>query len=114
MFCKKCGTKINFETRFCPNCGEAMWLDNTKNPVNLSSTPKPLNTMCVIGFVTSIISLFLNFWGIIGIIATILSVVGLVNYSEKENRGKGLAIAGIIIGISSILFAFITIILFTL
>jgi hypothetical protein len=63
------------------------------------------NTFAMTGFVLALVSLFLNFWGIMGILATVFSAIGLSKISVTKEKGKGLAIAGLVIGIFSILYA---------
>lgn len=62
------------------------------------------NGLAIAGFVVSLVSLFINFAGIVGLIATILSAVGLAKSKELNGKGKGLAIAGLIIGIIGIVY----------
>lgn len=69
------------------------------------------NIMCIIGFAMSMVSLFLNFLGLVSIAGTILSIVGVVQCGKSNEKGKGFAIAGIIIGIISILLYVIVIVL---
>ena len=73
-----------------------------------------INSLALAGFITSIISLFLNFWGIVGIVGVVLSSVGLAQINSKKERGSGLAISGIMIGVFSILYAFYIIVSFTM
>ena len=42
--------------------------------------------------------------GIVGLVATVLSAVGLAQVKSKNGKGKGFAIAGLIIGIISIIY----------
>ena len=60
------------------------------------------NGLATAGFVVSICSLILNFYGIVGLIGAILSGIGLSKV-KTIGKGKGLAIAGLIIGIISII-----------
>ena len=71
-----------------------------KNENNATSATS--NGLATAGFVVAIVSLFINFAGIVGLVATILSAIGLSKV-KTTGKGKGLAIAGIIIGIISIL-----------
>lgn len=73
-----------------------------------------INSLALAGFITSIISLFLNFWGIVGIVGVVLSSVGLAQINSKKEHGSGLAISGIMIGVFSILYAFYIIVSFTM
>lgn len=115
MICASCRKKIPDGTRLCPECGAAQRgttpspASNTRNytnPVNRSAVQeKSYNKMCIIGLVISGISLFLNFWGIVGIAGTIVSVLGLINCKQTNEKGKVLAIVGIVIGAFSICYA---------
>ena len=73
-----------------------------------------INSLALAGFITSIISLFLNFWGIVGIVGVVLSSVGLAQINSNKERGSGFAISGIMIGVFSILYAFYIIVSFTM
>lgn len=64
-----------------------------------------MNGLAVAGFVVSLVSLLLNFWGTVGLVGAVLSGVGLSQVGHMQQRGKGLAIAGLVIGIFSILWA---------
>lgn len=61
------------------------------------------NALALAGFITALCSLLINLGGIVGLVATILSAVGLSQVKEK-GKGKGFAIAGLIIGIISIVY----------
>ena len=114
MFCKKCGKEISDGSTFCSECGAAQQgttpppasnTGNYANPVNQAVVKKaPYNMMCIIGLVISGISLLLNFFGLVGIAGTIVSVIGLISCKQKNENGKILAIIGIIIGVYSILY----------
>ena len=62
------------------------------------------NKFAFIGFIVSLISLFLTLGGILPIAGIILSCLGRLEIVEKGGEGKGLATAGIIMGIISLLF----------
>ena len=61
------------------------------------------NGFAIAGFIVSLCSLIINFGGIVGLVGTILSGVGLAHVKTK-GKGKGFAIAGLIIGIISIVY----------
>ena len=63
---------------------------------------KEKNNLALAGFIVSIVSLFINFCGVVGLVAAILSGLGLGK--SKEKGGKGLAVAGLIIGIISVIY----------
>lgn len=63
----------------------------------------------IAGFVLGLISLFLNFFGIVGIIAIVFSAIGLSQLSRTNQKGKVLAIIGLVSGIVSVIYTFIII-----
>ncbi len=103
-FCPNCGKEVNENAVICVNCGVAL------NNQNIVDETNKTNSLAVAGFVTSIVSLIINLWGLVGLISLILSVIGLVQISNKQEKGKGLAIAGTIIGFISIIYAAVVII----
>jgi hypothetical protein len=93
MFCERCGKELSEESLYCGNCGASL---KTKEKTN--------NTLSIIGFVVGIISLFLNFWGLVGIAAVIISSMGLIQVNKSGEKGKALAMSGVIIGAFSIIY----------
>lgn len=120
MFCTNCGKEIQEGFAFCPECG-ATQQRVTPPDINVSGYSKtasqsvvqkaPYNTMCITGLVISVISLLLNFGGLVGIAGTIVSVIGLLSCKKENENGKALAIIGIIIGAFSILYGFFTLLI---
>ena len=98
MFCKHCGNELNEDVLFCDKCGA--------KKTSEGETPQT-NIFALIGVIIAGISIFLNFWGIVGIAAVIISSIGLVQINKNQEKGKNLAIIGISIGAFSILYAFI-------
>ena len=105
-FCSNCGKEIKGNVNFCPECGKAVNPVVEETPVQTTNTTttEKTNALAVSGFVVALVSLLLNFWGIVGIIATVLSGVGLSQTGPGKDKGRGLAIAGLSIGIFSILY----------
>lgn len=56
----------------------------------------------IVGFVLGLISWFLNFFGIVGIIAIVFSAIGLSQLSRTHQKGKALAIIGLVSGIANV------------
>lgn len=120
MFCCKCGKEINGEAAYCPQCGASQSLvtpppvvdEKKESGIGNSATVQnaPYNTMCIIGLVVSGISLLLNFWGLVGIAGTVLSVLGLSSCKQKKENGKILAIIGIVIGVFSIFYGMLVLV----
>lgn len=108
MYCKKCGAKMSEGETFCSNCGynNSSSSEETSESQNIvpSVTKVKNNTMAILGLVISGISLLLNFWGLVGIAGTIVSVIGLIECNNKKENGRVLAIVGICIGGYSILY----------
>ena len=126
MFCTKCGVQSsNPSQQFCGSCGAQMssipapaqnwgtpapaqnWSQqypNQQQQTGYSNAPK-MNNFALIGFVLSVTYCAST-------VGFILSIVGLVqiNKDPYNQKGKGLAIAGIVLGaigmIISILFGF--------
>ena len=115
MYCSGCGKEIEEEVQYCPHCGKNLRVQPSETAVE-QQAEKPrqnkeikINTLSIIGFVISLISLFLNFFGIVGIGAVIVSVIALMQIKEKNENGKGFALTGVIVGSVSVLYAFIII-----
>ena len=112
MFCAKCGAPLNGAS-FCASCGTAA-IQTSAAPVQPVPTnyqapnqapypapygaPAPTNGLAVGGFVTSLICL--------GPVGFVLSAIALnqIKKSPTPQGGKGLAIAGVVIGGLSILY----------
>ena len=101
MFCAKCGAPLNGAT-FCAACGTS---NNVTAGVPIQPTPgayqqpygapvaPPTNGLAVGGFVTSLL-------GCTALLGFILSLVALtqIKNSPTPQGGRGLAVAGVIIG----------------
>ncbi len=98
MFCENCGSKLDENLNFCSKCG------SKPSPIK---TQEKYNTLSIIGVVVACISLLLNFWGVVGIGAVVLSSLGLIQVKETGEKGKRMAIGGIVIGSFSIIYAFV-------
>lgn len=140
-FCKHCGAQIEDTIAFCPNCGTNVSDDavSSSAPEPQYSAYQPeqpvqpaqyqpyqdyqnpgiypeakLNGLAVAGFVVSLVSLF--FCGISSIVGLILSIIGMTQIKNSikagvPQRGNGLAIAGLVIGIIGTVFILIYIIM---
>ena len=113
MFCVHCGKEIPEGSTFCPECGKSQQesadtVEETRitQPASTPLKKAKYNTLCIVGIVVGIISWFLNFWGITGIAAVVISVLGLANCKQKNENGRILAILGIVSGGFNILYAY--------
>lgn len=111
MFCAKCGTQVEEGSKFCQKCG---------TPVGQAVTPpqtasaQPGNYQPAAAIKTSGMAIASLVLGILGIslLAIIFGIVAL-NQIKKSNgfvTGKGMAIAGIILGSVAIVITIIVII----
>ena len=111
-YCGKCGQENTTKAKFCPYCGEKMIDSKDEKEVIIKPAAKT-NGLALAGFIVSMGSTILAFWGITGLVGTILSIIGLVKTSNNRQPGRGFAIAGLIVGIiSSIIGFFISIFAF--
>lgn len=117
MYCLNCGKQIHDNAVFCPECGtrsmQGQEQVHSAEPIyrqQVTSNAK-VNIMAIIGFVVACVSILINFAGIVGIVALVFSVVGLVQINGGNGKGKGFAIAGIAIGAFSVLYGFIMLLL---
>ena len=116
--CDKCGSEVDSNAKFCPNCGakiestekaervevvEATVKENSGNKVN--NTEIGYNVMSIVGFVLSFI-LIPKFC----LVALVISIIALVQISKTKEKGKGLAIAGIAISSSIVIIGLIALI----
>lgn len=133
VYCYKCGYKNsddnNSDTSFSDNMNNTNNepsavnlmkpsdnIDNEPAALNLAKTsynsdsafsysieePKKISLLCIIGFI-------LTFFGG-GIISLILCIIGVAEFDEKKQTGKGFGIAGIII--NSVMIALAVIVFF--
>ena len=127
MYCSNCGKQIENEAGFCTSCGtkisngmneeETATVQNAQNPntINYNNQEypylaysneqnsenvklKPFSTKAIIGFILPFIGYFVA--GIIcGIVGIVLCSLALKEVEAKGMRGKGLAIAGLVLSI---------------
>ena len=113
-FCKKCGNQLNGEYKFCTKCGESTQENiTTSNNINNNVQNDYMNShngtspTAIASLVCSLVGLFL--WGVVlGIVAICLGL-SAKNHIKifKNEKGEGLATAGLIIGIIDVVFALI-------
>ena len=104
-YCTKCGKELKKEDIFCGYCGNQM-IEETEDGEKVVTVSKT-NGLAVAGFVVSLASLLINFWGITSVVGIILSAVALSQIKKTNESGKGFALAGLIIGIIGIIIMFV-------
>lgn len=125
MYCKNCGKEIDEGKPFCPYCGQPVTpREDTSfrnneiggndgsggyyGEANAYPAQKKTNNMCVIGMVVSICSMIFPLASIAGII---ISIIGIRNFDEQTETGRGYGIAGIIIGACILIFTVLLLLL---
>ena len=86
--------------------GETVVRNNTNTNSTINSVENGYNALAIIGFILAFIP---KIW----IVSLIISIVALVQISKTKEKGKGLAIAGIVIS-SSIMLIALCVLLFAL
>lgn len=132
MYCPSCGKEVNEEHNFCKYCGSNLKekeqeevetiivedpkiIDMKETKTEVKNEEKDYNICAILGFIAGIISIFFSFYGLINTAAIVLSAVALNQIKKTGEQGKGLAIAGLITSIVSIvLFILAVIIIFSL
>lgn len=123
--CSECGKQISDKASFCPNCGVTNksytycsncgaktvsdnFCNNCGMSINNYNTYAKSNKMCGIalaGGITSLVSLLIDIFGVVAIVAIVLSSIGLYKVNSNPGlRGKGWAICGIVCGICELIF----------
>ena len=92
-FCTNCGAECSDEASVCLKCGAA--LQGSQNAGR--KTKAEANGLCSAGLTFSIIGVFLL--GLTSVLGLILSFFGLISAGKKKQRGKGRAVAGIILSL---------------
>lgn len=97
MFCKNCGKEINDNAVVCPECGVAT--DKLQQQTAPAAAPTKTNGWAIAGLVLVIIGCVGGNYGfcIPSFLGLIFSIVGIVK-AKTYNSGKGMAIAGTVIG----------------
>lgn len=105
-YCKHCGKEIDDKAVVCIYCGCAT--NDTEvssgNVQHSKSSDNNSNMMSVVGLVISCVSLIVALFGTVAIGGIIVSTIGLVKSKQKNGAGKGMAIAGIIVGGLSLIY----------
>jgi len=104
-YCVNCGTKLEDKNNACYNCGTMVGGNVKKNNTKTDDN----NYFAISGFVLSLVSTLLC-CSLFNLVSLGLSIAGLAN-SKIYTKGRGLAIAGIIISIIPLLLTIIAFIL---
>ncbi len=87
MFCNYCGSEVDGNIRFCPNCGHEI---GSLNQINNASVDTQDDNNAMIGFILGLISLAVPLTAIPGIV---FSAKGLKSEKRKALAGVGLGVS---------------------
>ena len=109
-YCPECGSGVDQETRFCPNCGHELYLDFSNTPISTPTPPiqystpprypqyyKSDNTKGIIALIFGIVGFI-----VLPFIGSIIAIIfGSLSRSQEEDRTMGTL--GIVLGILGLL-----------
>ncbi len=98
-YCRECGNKLNENGVFCPNCGVRYSVVSEKN----NKVHKKTNGLSIIGLILGILSTMFSMWGIISILAIIISSISRKQIMENGEAGENFAVTGLCCGVLSLL-----------
>lgn len=96
MYCKNCGSLIDDQAVVCPKCG-------VTTGVRATPTAQHTNTLSIVGFVLSFF---------VAIAGLVCSIIARKQIRETNENGMGLATAGMVISIVSIVLAVVAVIVY--
>lgn len=105
--CRFCGKSIEDNATFCNHCGASLTTNAASNNIATSTQNAP-PTLCTMALVGLILSFFIPLAGLI------VSIIGRsqIKKSNGALNGGGLALAGIIVSVVSMIFTFVAVILY--
>ena len=101
-FCPYCGSEAPYGANFCPVCRSSLTGTQTPPP----PPPKPVkktNVVALVGFIISLISLFIPetlLWLALaaGVASLVLGIIGVKQVGSGKGKGKGFAVTAIVLG----------------
>ncbi len=107
-YCVNCGNMLSDDSQFCNNCGTDARNQsvNTINndQINVNNGESKTNGLAIASFVISLVGLLI-FGLYCGLISLVMGIVALNHIAAFPNeKGKGLAIAGTVIGALDVFF----------
>jgi len=109
MYCKNCGSELTENAKFCQYCGTAIANEQPHSVYQSQPTTDtkndslPICGLGVAGFIVSIAALLMDILLLASITGTVLSSIALYQIKTQRKGGKGLAIAGLVIGIIAVI-----------
>ncbi len=105
MFCSKCGEKNPDDSKFCSKCGEALTAPKAPAaapaaapaPARRAAAGGKTSGMAIAALCTGIVSFFIN---PLAILAIIFGWIGMSQTTKDPDlKGRGMAVAGLVLGI---------------
>lgn len=123
--CSECGKNVSDKAQSCPNCGNPISTPKkdricfacgglvgdkaykcphcyTELDETTMITNRKTNVLAVTGFLFGLISLFIDIFGILSILALVFSGIGLTQINNNNEKGTGFAVFGFIFGFLSL------------
>ena len=108
-FCSKCGQEVHDQAVVCVHCGCP--IEGAAQPVAaVADAEKKFSAMGIVGFILSLVSLFVGLYGTVALAGIIFSAIGIKQCGTGAFKGKGMAIAGLVISIISLVLTLISLI----
>ena len=104
MNCPNCGANINQNESFCGSCGAKLSNGTQENKyINNSdlSAKRKMNKNAIYSIICSGICYIIFWW--LGIVGIILGIQSLNEIKTSNEKGKTIAIAGIVLGAGAII-----------
>jgi uncharacterized membrane protein YvbJ len=104
MYCNKCGARIAEGSSFCSQCGAAVdqpaeqpQPENTQPQTEQALATEQTSGFAVASLVLGIVGIIINF---LSVLAIIFGAIGISQTSNNPAlKGKGMAVAGLVLGI---------------
>ena len=114
-YCTNCGKENEDQVKFCSDCGKEFVENNAEGSAVVAqpaakAKPTKNSGMAVAGFVLSLVGVLI-IPILFGALGCAFSGVGLAQTSKGALKGKGLAIAGLIIGAFNVGYGIVTLLM---
>lgn len=123
MFCRSCGNELPDGVKFCPACGaEVKPAQEAPKPAPVqpvyeapksSESAEKWNVLAIVSFSVAVLGVLTSVAGgvVLHIVTLVLSIIALTQFKKNPKlKGKGFAIAGVVISAASVGFTlFVTI-----
>ncbi len=100
MFCKYCGKEINDNADVCVFCGVAV-----NHEKRIATKDAKYSPYSIAALVVSLVGLFIGLFGLVPVFGIIFACLGMKQTADRQMKGRGMAIAGLVLGIIGAVFA---------